>query len=147
MSNLILLSENPSFIAVATGVSLLLLFIGFVGFNLLKKVTRLESDIKKVRFDGANTLDGLSKLSISWNDCINRFEKFDVKHDQVIAMAEQIRFEQELLTKTVVSENKLSKAIEFARAGSSVEEIVKRAGISVDEARAVARFHGPNDTV
>ena len=147
MSNLILLSENPSFIAVATGVSLLLLFIGFVGFNLLKKITRLESDIKKVRFDSANTLDGLSKLSISWNDCINRFEKFDVKHDQVIAMAEQIRFEQELLTKTVVSDNKLSKAIEFARAGSSVEEIVKRAGISVDEARAVARFHGPNDTV
>ena len=147
MSNLILLSENPSFIAVATGISLLLLFIGFVGFNLLKKITRLEADIKKVRFDSANTLDGLSKLSISWNDCINRFEKFDVKHDQVIAMAEQIRFEQELLTKTVVSDNKLSKAIEFARAGSSVEEIVKRAGISVDEARAVARFHGPNDTV
>ena len=51
------------------------------------------------------------------------------------------------MTKTVVSDNKLSKAIEFARAGSSVEEIVKRAGISVDEARAVARFHGPNDTV
>ena len=146
MSNLVLLSENPSFIAVATGVSLLLLFIGFVGFHLLKKVTRLETETKKIRFDGANALEGLSKLSISWNECVKNFEKFESRHDQIIAMVEQVRFEQELLTKTVGSDNKLSKAIEFARAGSSVTDIVKKAGISVDEAKAVARFHGPNDS-
>ena len=64
----------------------------------------------------------------------------------MVAMVEQVRFEQELLTKTVGSDNKLSKAIEFARAGSSVDDIVKRAGISVDEATAVVRFHGPNDS-
>ena len=73
MSNLVLLSENPSFIAVATGVLLLLLFIGFVGFHLLKKVARLETDVKKIRFDGANAVDGLSKLSVSWNGCIKNF--------------------------------------------------------------------------
>ena len=143
MSNLVLLSENPSFIAVATGVSLLLLFIGFVGFHLLKKVSRLETDIKKIRVEGTNVLDGLLKLS---NEYITNFGKFESRHDQIIAMVEQVRFEQELLTKTVGSDNKLSKAIEFARAGSSVDDIVKRAGISVDEAKAVARFHGPNDS-
>jgi hypothetical protein len=143
MSNLVLLSENPSFIVVATGVSLLLLFIGFVGFHLLKKISRLETDLQKIRVDGGNTLDGILKLSNSWNEYIKDFES---KHDQMIAMVEQVRFEQELLTKTVGSDNKLSKAIEFARAGSSVDDIVKRAGISFDEAKAVARFHGPNDS-
>ncbi|MFL2844741.1 MAG: hypothetical protein ACJ0BO_00600 [Candidatus Puniceispirillaceae bacterium] len=146
MSNLVLLSENPSFIAVATGVSLLLLFLGFVGFHLLKKVSRLEADIKKSRIDGANTLDELLKLNTSWNAWIKNFERVESRHDQIIGMVEQVRFEQELLTKTVGSENKLSKAIEFARAGSSVDEIVKRTGISVDEATAVARFHGPVDS-
>ena len=146
MSNLVLLSENPSFIAFATGVLLLLLFIGFVGFHLLTKVTRLETDIKKIRFDGANALDRLSNLSISWNECNKNFEKVESRHNQIIAMVEQIRFEQELLTKTVGSDNKLSKAIEFARSGFSVDDIVKKAGISVDEAKAVARFHGPNDS-
>ena len=145
MSNLVLLSENPSLIAVATGLSLLLLFIGFVGFHLLKKITRLEPDIKKISFDGANALDELSRLNISLNDCIKSFEKLEGKNDQIIAMVEQVRFEQELLTKTVGSQNKLSKAIEYARAGSSVDDIVEKAGISVDEATAVARFHGPND--
>ena len=146
MSNLVLLSENPSFIAVATGVSILLLFIGFVGFHLLKKVSRVEADVKKVKIDSANALDGLSKLNISWNECIKSFEKLESRYDQIITMVEQVRFEQELLTKTVGSQNKLSKAIEFARAGSSVEDIVQRAGISVDEAKAVVRFHGPNDS-
>ena len=143
MSNLVLLSENPSFIAVATGVSILLLFIGFVGFHLLKKVSRMETDLKKIKVDGGNALDGILKLSNSWNEYIKDFEK---RHDQIIAMVEQVRFEQELLTKTVGSDNKLSKAIEFARAGSSVDDIVKRAGISIDEAKAVVRFHGPNDS-
>ena len=146
MSNLVLLSENPSFIAVATGVSILLLFIGFVGFHLLKKVSRVEADVKKVKIDSANALDGLSKLNISWNECIKSFEKLESRYDQIITMVEQVRFEQELLTRTVGSENKLSKAIEFARAGSSVDDIVQRAGIGVDEATAVVRFHGPNDS-
>ena len=146
MSNLVLLSENPSFIAVATGVSILLLFIGFVGFHLLKKVSRVEADVKKVKTDGASALDELSKQNISWNECIKSLEKLKNRHSQIITMVEQVRFEQELLTKTVGSQNKLSKAIEFARAGSSVDDIVKRAGISIDEAKAVARFHGPNDS-
>jgi hypothetical protein len=146
MSNLVLLSENPSLIAVATCVSILLLFIGFVGFHLLKKVIRLETDVKKVKTDGASALDELSKLNISWDECIKSFEKLEIRHGQIITMVEQVRFEQELLTKTMGSQNKLSKAIEFARAGSSVDDIVQRAGISVDEAKAVVRFHGPNDS-
>ena len=146
MSNLVLLSENPSFIAVATGVSILLLFLGFVGFHLLKKVSRVEADVKKLKIDGANVLNGLSKLNISWSECIKSFEKLESGHGQIITMVEQVRFEQELLTKTVGSQNKLSKAIEFARAGSSIDDIVQRAGISVDEAKAVVRFHGPNDS-
>ena len=143
MSNLILLSENPAFIAIATGISLLLLFIGFVGFHMLKKISRLESDIKKIRIDGANIFDGLLALS---NECIKNFENFKSRHGQIINMVEQVRFEQELLTKTLGSENKLSKAIEFARSGSSVDDIVKSAGISIDEAKAVARFHGPKES-
>ena len=146
MSNLVLLSENPAFIAAATAISLFLLFLGFVGFHLLKKVSRLETDIKKTKIDGANALDELLKLNTSWNELIKHFERVENRHDQIIAMIEQVRFEQELLTKTVGSENKLSKAIEFARAGSSVDEIVKRTGISADEAKAVARFHGPIDS-
>ena len=143
MSNLVLLSENPSFIAVATGVSILLLFIGFVGFHLLQKINRLEIDIKTIKTDGASALDEISKLNISWNKCIKSLEKLENGHSQITTMVEQVRFEQEILTKTVGSQNKLSKAIEFARAGSSVDDIVQKAGISADEAKAVAKVSWP----
>ena len=146
MSNLVLLSENPSFIVVATAVAVLLLFIGFVGFHLLKKVSRMEADVKKLKTDGASALDEISKLNKSWNKCIKSLERLENRHSQITTMVEQVRFEQELLTKTVGSQNKLSNAIEFARAGSSVDDVVQRAGISVDEAKAVVRFHGPNDS-
>ena len=145
MSNLVLLSENPLFIAVATAVSILLLFIGFVGFHLLKKIGRLESDIRTIKIDGVTSREGLMKLGNCCDDWIKNFEKSESRFGQIIAMLEQIRFEQELLTKTVGNDNKLSKAIELARAGSSIDDIVLKAGISVDEAKAVERFHGPTD--
>ena len=145
MSNLIILSENPSFIAVVTGFALLLLFIGFVGFNILKKINLLENEIKTIRVDSGNSKDAMMKNSVCWDELFKNFEHFESRHNQIVNLIEQVRFEQELLTKTVGSENKLSKAIELARAGSSVDEIVKKTGISVDEATAVTKFHGPHD--
>ena len=87
--------------------------------------------------------NGLAKLSICWDEWIKNFEKFEHRHDQIIAMVEQVRFERELLTKTVGSQNKLSNN----RACSgwvNIDDIVKKAAISVDEAKAVVRFHGPS---
>ena len=145
MLNLIILSENPSFIAVVTGFALLLLFIGFVGFNILKKINLLENEIKTIRVDSGNSKDAMMKNSVCWDELFKNFEHFESRHNQIVNLIEQVRFEQELLTKTVGSENKLSKAIELARAGSSVDEIVKKTGISFDEATAVTKFHGPHD--
>ncbi len=145
MSNLIIISENPSFIAVVTSFALLLLFIGFVGFNILKKINLLENEIKTIRVDSGNSKDAMMKNSVCWDELFKNFEHFESRHNQIVNLIEQVRFEQELLTKTVGSENKLSKAIELARAGSSVDEIVKKTGISFDEATAVTKFHGPHD--
>ena len=145
MSNLIILSENPSFIAVLTGFALLLLFLGFVGFNILKKINRLENEIKTIKVDSVNLKDAMMKNSVCWDELFKNFEHLESRHSQFVTLVEQVRFEQELLTKTVGSENKLSKAIELARAGSSVDEIVKKTGISFDEATAVTKFHGPHD--
>ena len=146
MSNLVLLSENPSFIVVFTSLALFLLFLGFVGFHLLQKINRLETDIKTIRSDVNHVGDGLLKFGVRWDEWTTNFQKFDSRHDQMVAMLEQVKFEQEILSKAIGSENKLSKAIEFARAGSSVDDIVQKVGISADEAKAIAKFHGPGET-
>ncbi|MDC1383339.1 hypothetical protein N8500_07610 [Candidatus Puniceispirillum sp.] len=87
----------------------------------------------------------LLNFCLSWDEWTKSFEKFEKKNNQLIIVIEQIRHEQELLTKVLGSKNKLSKAIELARSGSNVDEIMLKAGVSSDEAKAIARFHGPND--
>ena len=145
MSNLVLLSENPAFIAMVTAFTLLLLFVGFVCFNLLTKLNGLEKAVKIIGRANSEITANLLTLDIRWDEWIKIFEKFDKKNNQIVMVIEQIRYEQELLTKVLGSENKLSKAIELARSGSTVDEIVLAAGVSADEAEAVAKFHGPSD--
>ena len=146
MSNLVLLSENPAFIVVITAFTLLLLFIGFVCFNLLIRLGNLEKSLKTIGRSSSDTAANLLNFDFRWDEWIKNFEKVDKKNNQVITIIEQIRYEQELLTKVLGSKNKLSKAIELARSGSSVDEIMLKAGVSSDEAKAVAKFHGPNDS-
>jgi hypothetical protein len=119
MSNLVLLSENPTFILVVTAFALLLLFIGFVAFNLLIKLSHLEKTLKMIERSGSDTAANLLNFGLRWDELIKSFESWNKRNNQIITIIEQIRYEQELLTKVLGSENKLSKAIELARSGSS----------------------------
>jgi predicted PurR-regulated permease PerM len=143
MSYLILLSENPAFIVIITIFALLILFLGFVGLNLLIKLNRLESLAKNIRNDSSDTAEGLINFSLRWDDWTKNFEKFVARNAQNTALIEQIRSEQEVLTKSLGNDNKLSKAIELARSGATADEITYQAGIGADEAAAVVKFHGP----
>ena len=109
MSNLVLLSENPTFIAVFTGLALLLLFLGFVGFHLLRKINRLETNIKIIRGDVAHIGDGLLKFGVRWDEWTTNFQNFDSRHDQMVAMLEHVRFEQEILSKAMAAKTNCQK--------------------------------------
>ena len=143
MNNLVILSENPAFIAIITLFALLILFSGFVTLNILIKINRFETYIKTIQSDGADTADGLIKFSLRWDEWTKRFEKFTAINDQIILAIEQVRSEQEFISKAFGNEKKLSKAIELARIGSKANDIANQTGISADEAAVVVKFHGP----
>ena len=143
MNNLVILSENPAFIVIITLFALLILFLGFVTLNLLIKINRFENYIKTIQSDGADTADGLIKFSLRWDEWTKRFEKFTAINDQIILAIEQVRSEQEFISKAFWNEKKLSKAIELARIGSKADDIANQTGISADEAAVVVKFHGP----
>ena len=143
MNNLVILSENPAFIVIVTLFALLILFSGFVTLNLLIKINRLETYIKTIQTDGADTADGLMKFNLRWDEWTKRFEKFTAINDQIISAIEQVRSEQEFIAKAFGNEKKLSKAIELARIGSKADDITTQTGISADEAAVVVKFHGP----
>ena len=147
MSNLVILSENPAFIVVLTTFAIIFLFIGFVVFNVLSKVNKLERTVSALKNMGSDSAAVLVNFYRRWEEWENTFEQFDKKNSDAIVLIEQIRAEQELLTKVLGSENKLSRAIELARSGSSVDEIILATGVNSDEAEAVVKFHGPDNFV
>ena len=147
MSNLVILSENPAFIVVLTTFAIILLFIGFVVFNVLSKLNKLERRVSALKNIGSDSTAVLVNFYRRWEEWKNTFEQFDKKSSESIVLIEQIRAEQELLTKVMGSENKLSRAIELARSGSSVDEIILATGVNSDEAMAVVKFHGPDNVV
>ena len=110
-------------------------------FSILLFISSAEKRSKVKRSFSINILP---TFSTEWK---STFEKFDKKNSDAIVLIEQIRAEQELLTKVLGSENKLSRAIELARSGSSVDEIILATGINSDEAKAVVKFHGPGNSV
>ena len=123
--------------------ALLILFSGFVTLNILIKINRFETYIKIIQSDGADTADGLMKFSLRWDEWTKRFEKFTAINDQIILAIEQVRSEQEFISKAFGNEKKLYKAIELARIGSKADDITTQTGISADEAAVVVKFHGP----
>jgi len=143
MSNLVFLSENPTFIVIITICALLFLFLGFVGLNLLVKVNRLEASLKTVISSSADTADDLIRFSLRWDEWTKSFEKLDARNSQTLSVMEQMRSDQEFLTKAFGNESKLSKAIELARAGLTADEITLQAGVSADEAAVIVKFHAP----
>ena len=102
MSNLVFLSENPTFIVIITICALLFLFLGFVGLNLLIKVNRLEASLKTVISSSADTADGLIRFSLRWDEWTKSFEKLDARNSQTLSVMEQMRSDQEFLTKPLV---------------------------------------------
>ena len=147
MSNLVILSENPAFIVALTTFAVILLFIGFVVFTVLGKLNKLERTVSALKNMGSDSAAVIVNFYRRWEEWKNIFEEFDKKNSDAIVIIEQIRAEQELLTKVLGSENKLSRAIELARSGSSVDEIILATGINSDEAKAVVKFHGPGNLV
>ena len=54
-------------------------------------------------------------------------------HGEVLRISDEVR-----------GENKMSNAIEMARAGASVKEIQDKSGLAHEDAEALVAFHGPN---
>jgi hypothetical protein len=117
--------------------------LGFVGLNLLVKVNRLDASLKTVISSSADTADGLIRFSLRWDEWTKSFEKLDARNSQTLSVMEQMRSDQEFLTKAFGNESKLSKAIELARAGLTADEITLQAGVSADEAAVIVKFHAP----
>ena len=118
-------------------------------FLLLLAVIFLINSFQK------KTLNVLSRLSATYNDIetllVRITNSIDLMNKQVQGLESQInkieeteeRLQRELtrLADGTSSQGQLSKAIELARDGASVSEIMSSTKLPEEEAEAIARYH------
>jgi hypothetical protein len=140
--NLRALSENPDLILVITGLSLVVLFFGFLLYNILVKIQKIERSIGNIAAKNSAALDKLEELLATQSIITKALRLLTGENKNVSISLDHISKELQGLSGVMRSDNQINKAIELARGNSSAEEISLATGISKDEAATILKFHG-----
>ena len=140
--NLRALSENPDLILVITGLSVVVLFFGFLLYNILVKIQKIERSIGNIAAKNSAALDKLEELLATQSIITKALRLLTGENKNVSISLDHISKELEGLSGVMRSDNQINKAIELARGNSSAEEISLATGISKDEAATILKFHG-----
>ena len=140
--NLRVLSENPDLILVITGLSVVVLFFGFLLYNILVKIQKIERSIGNIAAKNSAALDKLDELLATQSIITKALRLLTGENKNVSISLDHISKELEGLSGVMRSDNQINKAIELARGNSSAEEISLATGISKDEAATILKFHG-----
>ena len=140
--NLRVLSENPDLILVITGLSLVVLLFGFLLYNILVKIQKIERSIGNIAAKNSAALDKLEELLATQSIITKALRLLTGENKNVSISLDHISKELEGLSGVMRSDNQINKAIELARGNSSAEEISLATGISKDEAATILKFHG-----
>ena len=147
MEELVVLSQNPSLILLITFFALVFLLIGFVIFHLLSKIRFLLQRSNSISSNLSNVNDGFVRLNLSLEAIDEKLERLNVQQTSLLSETERIKTELGHLSTLVGGDNRMTRAIDLARGGSTAEEISINTGISGDEAEALVKFHGPSKRI
>jgi chromosome segregation ATPase len=124
------------------GIILLLLATILYVFQQNKTLSAIEKELVSVK-DKINKLvnrtdDATSDLS----SLSSRISNLSGAVSEANTVAEGTKKELSMLAEGINSETVFNEAIDLARKGSSVEEIVTQTKLSKDQAETIVRFHG-----
>ena len=102
-----------------------------------KKIERLSSSINEIETIFVRSSNSIEKISKN----VTEIEK---KIDDLNELQEKNRIEIIRLADGFGGQSQVSKAIDLARAGATVSEIIISTGLSEEESEAIAKFHNPN---
>ena len=99
------------------------------------ELLHVKSKINKLVNRTADTTSDISSLS-------SRISNLSGAVSEANTVAEGTKKELSMLAEGISNETIFNEAIDLARKGSSVENIVKQTNLSKDQAETIVRFHG-----
>ena len=124
------------------GMILLLSATIFFVLQQNKTLTAIENELSHVKSKINKLVNRTDDTTSDISSLSSRISNLSGAVSEANTVAEGTKKELSLLAEGISNETIFNEAIDLARKGSSVEDIVKQTKLSKDQAETIVRFHG-----
>ena len=124
------------------GMMILLLAIIFYIFQQNKTLVAIENEILNVKSKINSLVNRTDDTTSDISSLSSRISNLSGAVSEANTVAEGTKKELSMLADGISNETVFNEAIDLARKGGSVNDIVKQTKLSKDQAETIVRFHG-----
>ena len=124
------------------GMIILLLAIIFYIFQQNKTLVAIENEIVNVKSKINSLVNRTDDTTSDISSLSSRISNLSGVVSEANTVAEGTKKELSMLADGISNETVFNEAIDLARRGGSVDDIVKQTKLSKDQAETIVRFHG-----
>ncbi len=124
------------------GMILLLVATIFFVLQQNKTLTAIENELSHVKSKINKLVNRTDDTTSDISSLSSRISNLSGAVSEANTVAEGTKKELSMLAEGISNETIFNEAIDLARKGSSVEDIVKQTKLSKDQAETIVRFHG-----
>ena len=124
------------------GMILLLVATVFYVLQQSKTLTAIENELLHVKSKINKLVNRTDDTTSDISSLSSRISNLSGAVSEANTVAEGTKKELSMLAEGISNETIFNEAIDLARKGSSVEDIVKQTKLSKDQAETIVRFHG-----
>ena len=124
------------------GMILLLVAMVFYVLQQSKTLTAIENELLDVKSKINKLVNRTDDTTSDISSLSSRISNLSGAVSEANTVAEGTKKELSMLAEGISNETIFNEAIELARKGSSVEDIVKQTKLSKDQVETIVRFHG-----
>ena len=124
------------------GMILLLVATIFFVLQQNKTLTAIENELSHVKSKINKLVNRTDDTTSDISSLSSRISNLSGAVSEANTVAEGTKKELSMLADGISNETIFNEAIDLARKGSSVEDIVKQTKLSKDQAETIVRFHG-----
>ena len=124
------------------GMILLLVAIILYVFQQNKTLTAIETELLNVKSKINKLVNRTDDTTSDISSLSSRISNLSGAVSEANTVAEGTKKELSMLADGISNETVFNEAIDLARRGSSVDDIVKQTKLSKDQAETIVRFHG-----
>ena len=124
------------------GMILLLVAMVFYVLQQSKTLTAIENELLHIKSKIDKLVNRTDDTTSDISSLSSRISNLSGAVSEANTVAEGTKKELSMLAEGISNETIFNEAIDLARKGSSVEDIVKQTKLSKDQAETIVRFHG-----